>query len=382
MATMEQAGSSALHTGGTPDAAPAHVSGYLARQPILDRRGTVFGYELHFHQQLQPPVETMLSPASHGLLDALAIFGVERFTSGSRGFLNCSLETLVEGALEGLPPSHTVLEITSPSEPFPKLNRTCRNLQNAGFQLALIDFDAGRSADELLEMVDYVKVDAKSLEGPDWDRACKALASTHATVVADKIHTHDSYRKARALGIKYFLVMGDASVVYRLLRFVNSPLCAVREPVSSVESAIMILGDNLFRRIATLAIQCGLSQDEPPELLNMALVRARFCSEAASLVGLDPDEQYLLGMLSLLPPMLRVPMQTIVPQLPLRPAVRNALGGTACKERALLSWVEDLEENRISGCEQIAANYNLDRTGLAEIYCHALEDTNNIALLD
>ncbi len=424
MATMEHAGSSALHTGNAFGTVQAHVSGYLARQPILDRRGTVFGYELHFHQQLQPPVETMLSPASHGLLDALAIFGVERFTSGSRGFLNTSLETLVEGAFEGLPPSHTVLEITSPSEPFPKLMRSCRNLQNAGFQLALINFEASHSADELLELVDYVKVDAKTLEGSDWDRVCKALAGTHATVVADKIHTHDSYRKARALGIKYFqgyyfcnpelipsgkipahraqqvqilrelfkdpldlktlcpLVMGDASVVYRLLRFVNSPFCAMRDPVTSVESAIMILGDNLFRRIATLAIQCGLSQDEPPELLNMALVRARFCSEAASLVGLDPDEQYLLGMLSLLPPMLRVPMQTIVPQLPLRPAVRDALGGTACKERALLSWVEDLEENRIAGCEQIAANYNLDRTRLAEVYCHVLEEANNIALLD
>ena len=424
MATIHEAVSFAPRPDMTGESVQPHVSGYLARQPILDRRGTVFGYELHFQQPQQPPVEAMLSPASHSLLDALALFGVERFTGGARGFLSCGLETLIDGAFEGLPPLHTVLEVPIPPEPFPKLVRACRHLKEAGFQLALLTLEGGHSPGDLLEMADYVKVDAQTLESAGWDRVCQNLVGIQATVIADKIHTHDSHRRARALGIKYFqgyyfcnpelipsgkipahrvqqvqilrqlfqdpldlkticpLVMRDASVVYRLLRFVNSPLCALREPVTSVESAIMILGDNLFRRIATLAIQCGLSQDEPPELLNMALVRARFCSQAAPLLGLHPDEQYLLGMLSLLPPMLRVPMQAIVPQLPLRPAVREALAGVPRKERALLSWVENLEENRIAGCEQVAANYNLDRTRLAQVYMLALEDHDDIARFD
>jgi c-di-GMP-related signal transduction protein len=395
---------------------PGSVPGYLGRQPILDRRGTVFGYELHFYRAAQSAFEATICDACHGLLDAIAVFGVERFTAGSRGFLACTPEMIVEGAWEGLSPNHTILELPAPSGPFPKLVRACRNLREAGFQLALLNFNSVYPADELLELVDFVKVDGKSLDSPEWDVICKKLFGTRAIVIADNIQTHAAYRKARVLGIRYFegyyfcnpeyipsgkipahrahqvqmlrelfkepldlkticpLVMADASLVYRVLRFVNSPLCAVRDPITSIESALMILGDNTFRRIATLAIQCALAQGQTPELLNMALVRARFCSSAAGLCGLDPDEQYLLGMLSLLPPMLGVPMETILPELPLRNQLLDALAGTPGKERILLSWIENLEESRIPSCEQLADDNNLDRDKLTEFYFNALEN--------
>jgi EAL and modified HD-GYP domain-containing signal transduction protein len=292
--------------------------------------------------------------------------------------------------------------------------RACHALRDSGFQLALSRFDSACAPGELLGLADYVKVHAANLESPAWEAVCSHLSGTRAIIIADGIHTHNAYCKARALGIKYFpgfyfcspelipsnripahhaqqfrilhelfkdpldlkalcpLVMADASLVYRLLRFVNSPLCAIREPVTSVEAAIMILGDVRFRRIATLAIQCGLSQDQPPELLNMALVRARFCAAAAPLCGLDPDEQYLIGMLSLLPPMLRVPMHAILPSLPFRPEVLDALAGQPRPERALLSWIEHIEENNVPGCEQIAATFGLDREELVETYWQAL----------
>lgn len=199
------------------------------------------------------------------------------------------------------------------------------------------------------------------------------------TVVADKIHTHQDYKKARALGIRYFqgfyfcypelvpngnipanrlyqveilrqlfrdpldlmtlcpMVSQDVSLVYRVLRYVNSPICAIRHPVTSIQDAIIILGDAAFRRIAALSLESALSQDQSPELLQMALVRARFCAMAAPLCGLDVEEQYLLGMLSLLPPMLRVPVETILHELPLRAEIRDALAGIpvpACVDRA------------------------------------------------
>src|SRR5258708_39019086 len=99
MSQLEQVGSASGETCSITVAIPGSVSGYLGRQPILDRRGTVFGYELHFHRAAaQSPFEATFYDSAHGLLDALAIFGVERFTSGSRGFLRCTAEMVVEGA--------------------------------------------------------------------------------------------------------------------------------------------------------------------------------------------------------------------------------------------------------------------------------------------
>lgn len=394
----------------------ARAPGYLARQPILDRRGVVFGYELLFHQSPGQKQPDPLGAARHGMLDALAVFGVEHFTGGARAFLECSAESLVEDAWDGLQPAHMVLQIPSPAESSARLLRTLRALRETGFQIALARFDRAHAAGEVLSLADYVKVDAAAFESPVWEAVCSRLAESRAVIVADRVHTHDAYCKARALGIKYFqgfyfcspelipsntipahhaqqfrilhelfkdpldlktlspLVMADPSLVYRLLRFVNSPLCAVREIVTSVEAAIMMLGDAQFRRIATLAIQCGLCHDQPPELLNMALVRARFCSAAAPMCGLDPDEQYLIGLLSLLPPMLRVPMHTILPALPFRDEVRDALAGSQRPERMLLSWIEHIEGNDVPGCERIAAAFSLDRDKLADTYWQALSD--------
>jgi c-di-GMP-related signal transduction protein len=76
-----------------------------------------------------------------------------------------------------------------------------------------------------------------------------------------------------------------------------------------------------------------------------------------------------------LPPMLRVPMHTILPALPFRDEVRDALAGHSRPERALLSWIEHIEENDVAGCEEIACRFNFDRDKLVDTYWHALGDT-------
>jgi len=69
------------------------------------------------------------------------------------------------------------------------------------------------------------------------------------------------------------LVMCDASLTFRLLRLVNSPVCAMRQEVTSIESALMLVGEAAFRRIAMLAIASDFSIDQSPEILRMAFER-------------------------------------------------------------------------------------------------------------
>ena len=92
--------------------------------------------------------------------------------------------------------------------------------------------------------------------------------------------------------------------------------------------------------MATLAITSELNAGQPAELLRMAFVRARFCELAALFAGLDHTEQYLLGLLSLLPAMLRTPMHDLAPSLPLRDEIRRALLGEKIPERSLLCWLK------------------------------------------
>jgi EAL and modified HD-GYP domain-containing signal transduction protein len=412
--------SASAESGIVPAGSGAVRGAYLARQPILNRRGGVLGYELRYHDAAGAPCSADPN-AGHGLIDTLALFGAERFAGGQWVFIRCTSAMLLEEPFEALSPSLMVLEFPSSAEPSPKRLRACNRLLGAGFRLALTGFDPRADRDPLLDLVEYIKVDEGVLGTPVWESFSKGPFPQALTVIAENVQTHESYVRARGAGIEYFqglyfcmpdliangtipanhvqhveilrhlfkdpldlkslcpLVECDASLVYRVLRFVNSPLCALRQTVTSVESAIILLGDATFRRIATLAIQCGLKQDHSPELLNMALVRAHFCAAAATLCGFNPEEQYLLGMLSLLPPMLGVPMELILPGLPLRDPIRDALAGLAVRERCLLGWIEELEQDRIAELEAITARWGLEKDRLVGAYVHALEAVRSVA---
>jgi EAL and modified HD-GYP domain-containing signal transduction protein len=168
------------------------------------------------------------------------------------------------------------------------------------------------------------------------------------------------------------LVKRDTSLTYRLLRLINSPLCAVRQEVCSVQGALIAVGENIFRRIATLAITSELNGDQPEEVLRMAFVRARFCELAARSCGLSSTEQYLLGMLSLLPAMLRLPMEELTPTLPLRDEIRMALQGTKVPEGVLLDWLESHEHADWAACGSIARAGRLDEDTLLSCYAEAV----------
>jgi len=53
----------------------------------------------------------------------------------------------------------------------------------------------------------------------------------------------------------------------------------MRQAVDSIE-ALLAVGDDAFRRIATMAIASEFNGSQPPELLCMAMVRGRFCEVA------------------------------------------------------------------------------------------------------
>ena len=139
----------------------------------------------------------------------------------------------------------------------------------------------------------------------------------------------------------------------------------------SIEGAITVLGEAIFRRVVSLAVLSELNGDQPSSVLHMALVRARFCELAARKFRGDADEQYLLGMLSLLPAMLGVPMEEVVPILPLRGQVCEALAGTMNPERKLLAWLESHEHADWESCDRIVKTYGLDSKLLVECYLEA-----------
>jgi EAL and modified HD-GYP domain-containing signal transduction protein len=387
---------------------------HVARQPIMDLRNRVHGYELLFRAGPEAAFRGDGDLATRTMLDNAVIFGLETLTGGLPAFVNCTQESLTGDLVHVLPASMTVLEILESLEPTPELIAACRKLKSGGFRLALDDFSWKAKFDPLVELADYIKVDFVQTGAAERKRLLQRLDGLSVALVAEKVETQEDYRQAREEGFTLFqgyyfcrpvlmtnrkvpsnrlsqieilqllrgnsidvkkltqLVKRDASLTYRLMRLVNSPMCAVRQEVTSIQSALLVVGEDTFRRIATLAITSELNGKEPAEILRMAFVRGRFCELAAGLCGLDATEQYLLGMLSMLAAMLRLPMADLTPSLPLRKEIRQALEGAVTAERSLLTWIESHEHGDWAACNQAVAANGLNEEELLKSYAQAV----------
>ncbi len=132
---------------------------YVARQPVMDRRNRVHGYELLFRSGPEAAFRGNGDLATRTMLDNTVMFGLERLTGGLPAFVNCTRESLTEDLVSILPSSMTVLEILEDIEPTPSLIEACKNLKSAGFRLALDDFTWRPGVESLVEIADYIKVD-------------------------------------------------------------------------------------------------------------------------------------------------------------------------------------------------------------------------------
>jgi EAL and modified HD-GYP domain-containing signal transduction protein len=395
---------------------PDQASGvrYVARQPILDLRGRVHGYELLFRTGPVTYFRGDGALATRTMIDNAVIFGLDRLTGGLPAFINCTSEALTEGYVSILPPSMTVLEIEAGAALTPSLIAACRSLKISGFRLALDDFSWTPEVVPLIQLADYIKVDFTQLARVGRRFLRDKLGDAPVAMVAQKVETQEDYQQARQEGYTLFqgyyfchptlqehrripanrifqieifellqgetldigklsqLVKRDPSLTYRILRLVNASAGDARQEISSIEGAMKAVGEESFRRIATNAITSELSDEQPSEVLRMSYVRGRFCELAAPSAALNPAEQYLLGMLSMLPAMMSLPMEDLVPALPLRDAVSNALKGAEIPERKLLQWVELHEQGNWAVGDAFVLKNALNAAELVRCYEEAV----------
>jgi c-di-GMP phosphodiesterase len=387
---------------------------YVTRQPILDLHSKVHAYQLLFSDGPETVLRADRESAARAMIDNTLIFGLGKLASGLPAFVQCTAETLTDALVQVLPSGMTVLELEDAAEASPQLVAACRNLKAAGYRLALGRFAWKKGIEPLLEAAAYVKVDFARTKAPDRRMALRWLEGRPITLVAEQVQTQDEFKQARDDGFAlvqgfYFcrpvllenrkvpanriaqieilralqdpslnlhrltqLVKRDMSLTYRILRMINSPICAMQQEVTSVQAALLAVGEDTFRRMATVAITSEMNAGQTSELLRMAFVRGRFCELAARFCALDCTEQYLLGLLSLLPAMLRTSVRELAPLLPLREVIRRALSGDDVAERRLLLWLEHYELADWEACDAIGSRIGMEAGKLFDCYQEAV----------
>ena len=397
-----------------PDSTTAVPTRFVARQPIFDCRQKVAGYELLFRQTGQNSY-TGSDPdlASKKVLDTAVLVGLNVLSNGHNIFVNCTRDSVVNGYVSLFPPQQTVVELLETVEPDSELVSACLALKKAGYRVALDDFvDEPRFA-PLVKLADIIKVDFRL--SPAAVRMQLARKYSDKQLLAEKVETQQEFAEAAKLGYKLFqgyffckpimvsardiaasratylrvlqvtnapdldffkverLVKSEPALCYRLFRYLNSAAFAFHTEIKSIVQALTLVGERDVRKWLIVACASMAAEGKPPELVNLALVRARFCELLGRPSKASESALFMLGLFSLMEAILDTSMQMIVEQVQLSSEVSAALLGGQSHLRSIYELVIAFEAAEWGVCEQLAKHLAIPDDTVCEAHLNAVE---------
>lgn len=340
----------------------------MARQPILDSKEKVFGYELLFRDGLEDYFrETDPDAASRSTLDTSILMGLDVLCDGRRAFINCTRETLLKDYITLLPPGQVVVEVLESVPVDDLVKGAILRLKTAGYTIALDDFVPEDPRQELVEFADLIKVDLRASSPEQQVEMVKRFGSPNCLMLAEKVETRQEFTACQKGGYCYFqgyyfrrpellqareipknkvnylrllqaishdemnvrevehIIKGEASLCYRLLRYLNSAAFGFGSEIHSIRHGLSILGDREVRRWVRLVATLGAGQNKPSDLVLSALVRARYCELVGARIPHGDSDLFLMGLLSMMDAILEMPMGLVLDGLGLDSETRAVL---------------------------------------------------------
>ncbi len=387
---------------------------FVARQPIFDRVQKVFGYEILFRNGVDNYFNADPEFAARSTLDSSLLFGINELCDNRRAFINCTREVLFKDLLTLLPPSQTVAEILETVEPEERVIAACKRLKAAGYLIALDDFAPNDPRTPLSEFADIIKVDVRATRPEERAVMMRRFGSPKCKLLAEKLETPHEFHQARDMGFTYFqgyffcrpeLVIGrevpanrlhyirllemvsradidlrelekllkqEASICYRLLRYLNSPVFGFSLEIKSVRHAMAVLGERELRRWIRLVVAVSAAEQKCSELVLMGLTRARFCELLGVRLKSNTD-LFLMGLLSVMDAVLEVTMDVLLEKLPVDRETKAALLGQPGSLRPLYQLMLAQESGEWIKAAELAKQLHLPEEEAASTWLQSLQ---------
>jgi c-di-GMP-related signal transduction protein len=314
-----------------------------------------------------------------------------------------------------LPSSHTVVEILESVEPDDLVMAACQRLKEGGYMIALDDFAMDDKREPLTDVADIIKVDVQSTSPEDRAAMIKKYGPWRCRMLAEKVETREEFMAAKKAGFAYFqgyffrrpetvkthavpgnqlnyikmlqvvskpelepreienAIKGEASLCYRLLRYMNSASFGFASEIHSVRHALSILGEREVRRWVRLVVTLAAGQNKSSDLVLSALIRARFCELLSPKIKHGESDLFLLGLLSLMDSILELPMTAVLEKVPLDQETKAVLLGEESYLRPLYQLMLAQESGDWQNTAVLSKFLKLTESEVAEFHWNAMQ---------
>jgi c-di-GMP-related signal transduction protein len=399
-----------------------HQTNFIVREPLLDPKQRVVGYELSWQQQNGEAVtgaelESLVAFVAGHLIDSDG----EWLLRDKVLFLDAVPAMLSTDALHALPPERTVLTLRAEDLADVDTLAAVQGLRAGGVGIAVRGGDLARFGRNLAQSASYIEVRFTGTDVAAQARNYAALKQAAVRMVGRPVATWPDFDACAALGLDAFVgklhltprpgnvVKGmnpaqtiilqlmqmvqnnedipklesvlkrDPALTYKLLRFINSAGFGAGREIQSLRQAISMLGYAPLYRWLTLLLATASTSGYSPVLMETAVVRGRL----AELLGQkflargEGENLFVTGMFSLLDRLLGLPMQEVLDTIGLPDEVVRALltrGGMYGPFLALAEACE-LNSNLVAS---LAASLDISPTEVNKAHLSALAWAQNV----
>lgn len=389
---------------------------FLARQPIFDSRNKVWGYELLFRGG--PEAEAAnIADADQATLDVASgstIAPDDFFGSNKKILINFGQRSILDDVPYALPPAQTVIQVPEEALLDDEIMAALRGLVRDGYCVAVDDFTGREDCAGRLSIADVLIIDVLGTPRETLPELLERAGALGVQPLAKKVEDMETYAQAKQMGFTLFqgyffkrpeLISGrkltshqqsrftllraverqdpdfeelakeiqnDVAISYRLLFYLNSAAFAFSQPIKSIKQAIVLLGwKQLQNWLRVVILSDVVPSDKHSELFFVAVQRGKFLeliSRSHDLPGAPADSMFLLGLFSLLEPMLDMPMRDIVGNLPLSTDLKDALVGNPGYHGKWLDLVRAHEKGHWEQLDVLTDELGLNRLVVAVSY--------------
>jgi EAL and modified HD-GYP domain-containing signal transduction protein len=342
---------------------------YIARQSIYDAELNVVGYEVLYRSSKdnKASISDGNQATSELLLNAAVEIGLERVVGNNLAFVNLTREFLIGSHPLPLDNRQLVLEILEDVSIDEELIGGVTSLVSQGYTLALDDAVFRDELVPLLNLAAIVKVELPAIPRNELVNHVRRFRGHPVKLLAEKVETQTEFKHCLQLGFEYFqgfflsrpqmlqarelpasqvavlkllaqladpdvtveklegLIRNDATISYKLLRYINSSKFGLRRKIDSLRQAIVLVGLQGVRTLAMLVSLAGAAQ-KPGDLLKNAALRAMFCERLGKLMHCrDIHVHFTAGLLSSFDAIFEMPLPEVLKSLPLSDELRNAI---------------------------------------------------------
>jgi len=293
----------------------------------------------------------------------------------------------------------------------------CQQLKRSGYLIALDDFVQTPAWKPLVDLADFIKVDVLASSPAEQRRLSKEFEGSAVRLVAEKVENYEVFQRTRNWGYVYFQgyffsrpemlthhdvpahkltylrilqaanqkhidmgqvaerIKSEASLSYRLLRYLNSPAFFLASEVRSIPHCLALLGERGTRKWVSLVAVACMTDGKPEELVTVPLIRARFCELLAPAAGLgdSADDLFLLGLLSAIDAVLDMKMDDVLKEIKIRQEISDALLGKENRFREILEIVFCYEKGQWQEIDRAAKRWHIHPDKVPELFMQSLE---------